>query len=1666
MTGIPVTFAKTITPALSAPERHRIDAALSRIAIGEAPGRWQERPSGIVVANVLTDGRSGARVLRLQVRRGTQWLQHIAKLSSLTDARAEWKAFERLVGRTKSVLCPPIEAVTEGVLDDRSALPGEDEAIVYTDVEQFAGLVTANLEDLVAAAVAGEPRAADTAVTVISRLFHLAGPVFHDRSHLEQAPRPRREINPSLGPDLRIAAEQRAVSGSAPGDGRAPRAPGRSLVPGDILAAALDLPGAENAQGDADGLPAGWPSSGPLTGALATVAGLTLRRRDDNRLIGGREYITVEVEAVPGAAPVDPAAPPGPADTVSVHGTVTGLRSALTWERIQRALPGLRVIAPGVVELGSTRTAHPFAALRRLLTEPVSGLVTSYVHGDLNARNVLIAGEAPYLIDYARAAAGGPILGDFAWLEVNLLRGPLSAALSFAELVEAGRLLALGDRVAGLLPDDRQADVTGALTAGCRPPVAAAIRMLAAIRRHARLSYARAERSAGTSGEPWWREYAAQLILAAHRTFKWSGELQTEATWRSAVAAAAAASEQLTSPDNPWWLWDRASLAAASAAVLPLLPDEAAAFPVLAGLLSGLGADSAPDLTDLIQRTRARMVTATLDMPAQRMGYLRDRHDFYIDLRADAGGGSSPPRLSALAQAMEAAQAIVAGRSGAGKTSLLDELEYRLADGPSGRFPVRLRASEVAAEAAADPAALDPLADRVPVRAPEGVPPSALLTAGAVHLLVDDLDEVTPDGRAATAAWLQAIRRRFPLTWVTACYRGTDVPAELREWAGIPLGAVTGEQVVGYLARLQAAGRVSPALTAAVLDGPDGPRLRELARTPLLLWLLASTSRKPKLPVTAGDLVAAHIGELEARPAVSGQWFSFAEALAEWQTESGETATLGEAFLAAANPDAPLARAAAGRADGDTAGGWDEAREQLISLGILAGDGPATRFRLRIYLDYFAARRLKAIAGTRPDRLGSLLLRFRWRDSFALFCSFSSTGAEVLRQLTDTVIDADPCYAARLLRSATALPAGQGTAFAVTQERCLLDPAAGQAARARAALALGELGSPGALFRLLGVLSGGAEDPLAAELSLSALVRAVPKVPPDGQRRLTVDLALVLSRLLSEAASPLVTAVLRAIGDLELRGLELLVAERLRRPGPWAVVKEARTTLGKLGVLLSADLEDVWRRARQSRLAEVERDLFMVTSAAEANQLQNERFLLLSENHGAGRVAALLERRFAFEIGTLLGELIDETAGPGGADRPPATASDPDDFLFGPDADPGKLLAAVSGSARDTASAAAHRLLRDRPDQSGRMFQALALSDRTDRALIAAAAVARMPAAELPAVTDYFRRLLESGDPGSAEALAVLAQAIAGRDPLAAVRLTRQAHRFLADHDRADRLRWPWVTALARFGGSAAQLDPLLSTGTAADQRLAIEALASAGFLLTAGPAPAHRFSDAARQRLLDACDGAQGAETVALLRAAAAMSVPEALDVLFATGTMADAVAALGPYPAAALAVPGYGLVEVAPVADALAAIGYLGRLVADADGPAAAGGGVGEAAYQLLRGFDRPGSHPSVPVGRLIGLGYLGDWQPVLEALGADRRMPAVGRNTIELWVPGPYTRAGHARPESVARWVAARLAGPGLAPDARSVLLDLKRSAEERVGRLVPYPDQAGGQAADVG
>jgi len=1560
-------------------DRSRIEAALKRVAIGEGLGRWPEPPNWIEVIQELTDGRSGALALRIQVGRGERPHTRVAKISS--DAAAEWTAFNEIFRREWTILCPPIDAVTVGVLDPAYAQPGEDEAVVYADIGQFAGADATSLEHLVTKAADGEPEAVNAATAVVDRLLHLARIVLYDNC-APTGRTNRQSVSRSLGPAMRVRAERVESSGPLSHVGSAASRSARHLRPRDVLLAALELAGT--------GEP--WAAAGQFeVGSPVVLNGFGLRW-DDGRWIASRDYVTVEI--APAGADGDPASLTS-LEQVTIYGTVDATRSALTWDRIRRAIPDIEMVEPGNVRMAGTRVAHPFAGLRQLLMGTVTGLVTATVHGDLNPRNVLIADGQPFLIDYARARSNEPILGDLAWLEINLLRGPLSTSLSFAELVHVQRLLALGDRIASVVPDRGRTAIDDALIAGMaenRPQLTAALRILGMIRHHARLIYPDDERAA----QPWWREYATQLVLAAHRTCKWLGDAQTENTWRAQVAAAAVATEQLLNPDNPWRLWPRSHLSDAAAAVLPLLPPTQSALSILGDLDSGLDLRSpgpGSQLEQDLRRAHVSILTAIQAVTPARMSALQLAHDRYIDLRAtelassqpqaesDYRTGSAPPSViglrppssSALTIAAECSQIVVVGGSGTGKTALLDELEYHCivsisdghppeggqADVAVGRLPVRVPAPELADRATmaanSGEAAIDCLRKWIPVAAPAAESLQALLALGAVHLMVDDFDKVPVDDRRVVADWLNSICARFPRILVTICHRGSEAPAELTCrapgklpcWRAIGLGEPTDEQVLGYLARCSATSGPSAAAAAALVSTAAGRSaghdIGELTRIPLLLSMLASTSGRADQPRTVGGLIDAFVRTLAPTPAdgPSPEWVRCAETLAEKLIDSGRVDMTDELLLA--------------DADADFAAFWHRTHEQLVELGILARDGSGSQFRLQVYQDYFAARVLRTIAATNRNELTARALKFGWRDAFALFVSFTHAAPDVLRDLIHAVVDADPGYAARLLRSAADRPSALTDWFAQEQERILRDEVMGRVAQERAAQALAGIATSKAYQRLLGILADASAEPAARELSLIALTGAHSTGRPGyHQARLSAELTSQIGMLLadSDVPQPLRIAAIRAVGDLPVRGLELLVADQINGNGPWEVVREAQAALEELRVRLPDGVRAAYDQARADRLTEIERQLPATTSPARANQLQTERYLLLDANCGPDRLPELLKRRFAFEIGEPIADLINAGRATAGSGQD-AIAPDWLATIDGQSApSPEQLLAAITGPDLLTAHAAAHRLLRDQQDLVDRAFELLADDDRADRALMAAA-FALLPGVPLTAARNCFLLLLGSygdGEPQAIEAMSALAGAVAASAKTAGIRLVWQAHRQLAERGREDRLRWPWSSVMARYGGTPAQLDALLSAGSQDDVSIAIDALASSSFLLTGGPGRQHQLSDSARDRLLQECSNAGAPEVVTLLRAAATAALPEALAAMFGTSparALSDMVTHLKSAAAATLTLPGYGLIEVAPLAEALAAVGYLARLVPNPDRIAAE-------VHRLLRDID----------------------------------------------------------------------------------------------------------------
>lgn len=1643
------------------PDQARIKNALRRVAIGNDHGQWPRQPDRIRVLQKLAGGRSGALVVRVDLVRGRQHDTRIVKIGA--DAAREWEAYRTIFSPRPSVLCPPIEAVTRGVLEGK---PDPDDAVVYADAEQFAAAYSTNLEALATRAANGEPGAVTATVAIIDQLLQLAPSVLYsDCEACEEAT--REPANRALGPAVRLRAARIDDGAASPAAGSAERRRYQRMFPDDLLLAALDLPGsgAPTAAGDR------FKADSEVWLREFRIA------RDEERWIAHSRDDEVTVEIVP----ADERATLAWDDItgeVDILGTIEATRSALTWERIRQAVAATEVTEPGLITVGGTRVAHPYAALHDVLTRTVTGLAQATVHGDLNPRNVLIARQQPFLIDYAMARRNQPVLGDLAWLELNLLRGPLSAGLGFADIVRAQRLLSLSDRIATVAgsPSARLAD--DGLIAGLgedQPRLTATIRILGTIRHHARLLYP----GQLPAAQPWWREYAAQLLLAAHRMCKWPDDSQTDATWQVQLAVAAVATEQLGG--TSFRLWDPDELAAAVAVALPLLPSAPDGIIALGDLLAGLGQHRLPpggQFDEKLRWFRAGALTTMLTVPPARMAGLERSHYLYIDVQATylrpgqrpvAAGGTS-----AVAVAADEPRLVVVGGIGAGKTALLDELEYRAIASPSGapagphlsppggQLTVRLTSFDLARacagpaedgpfhpgeEAKAFAACVSLVARQMPVSTGHESA-EALLAAGALHLMIDDFDRLSADGRRDVVAWLDRVAARFPRIAVTVCYRGIRPPAELADWPTIVLSEPADDQKLQYLARFRPLTGSSAdgiaELIDLISDPAEVPMVKTLARTPLQLFLLASTSRGGARTRTTSDLIGVYVRELESR-GTSGlapsELDGFAQALAAAQVGSGE-------------PGTTIARLAV-VTEASLAGGWDAACQQLVEMGILAQDGDLISFRLPTFQDYFAARALQTMSAA--DRR-ELVLTFGWRDAFSMFVSMTTTRADVVSELVDAVVDADPEYAARLIRSAAVRPPDLVSWFAARQGDVLRDRLAGEVAWRRAAVSLATVARPAAYRQLLGVLGDAAVGAAAREFSLTALASACHVADPRHRARLSAELTTRLGAMLADpdVESSLRAAAIRAVGDLTLRGLELLIGAQIG-PGQWDIAREAHSALRRLGVVLPPDLLATYQQAEATRLTAVERELPTVTGVAAANSLQAERYRLVAAIRGADRIAGLLARRFDFEIGDVVGELIDaELASADGA----RTGTDPRWLAFATAraAPPEQLLAAIVGQEPLAAYAAGHRLLRDRPELAGRAFERLAGDGRSDMAPLAAALAA--PDVPTAAVEDFFASLFgpaSEGELASLAGMAALTQTVARRDPIAGLRLAWRAHRYLSSRGSRFRLYWPWSSAMARYGGTVAQLDLLLSTGSPDGVDIAVDALASSGFLLTAGRVRPHEFTLTARDRLLTECAAAdtETPRAVSLLQAAAATGLPDALTAMFGGHSWrspARMISAIGSAPAATVAVASYGLIEVTPLAELLAALGYLARLRPGQDP-------LTERIHRLLSGLDCSVMHPSTATGRLIGLTFLGDCGEVIAAVGSgDRRLPMIARNAIEVWAPGPWTTPGLATPASIASRIAGRLAEPDIGPRERSILLDLKLAAERRAGALDPTRQHA--------
>lgn len=1608
MTAPEVTFGEV---GLDDRQRADVRHALRRIRFDVADGGWPSPVDHVEVTGVLSGGLSGALVLSADMHCGNHRLARVVKIDSPAELAAEWRSYVKLIKPVANALFAPIVAATPDIVT-RSTTEWGPGAIVYDHAAQFSGrpeMPLRTLEDVVRAALGGSTAALEHALGAIGRLLHGAAHVLYNRCEPDPLPSTLRSMNPSLGPNVTLLVDAHREGTLHYGPSDPERGVLMWLPDDELLRRTIGSP--ESAQlVDGDDV--------ALSHLRPVGAGQPLIARGDD----------IVVEIVSGG--------PGNPDWLAelagrrefaVHGRVVGTRGSVHRARMVAAVQELGP-SPATDDdwiVDGTVVADPFRALPGVLTRPVPHRVRSVIHGDLNPRNALIVGDQPCLIDYSHTEDGRPQQADFCWLELGLLR-EVFADLGFSALVVLQRWLALASLVLDLKPGDAAAPAVPTcvdLVGRRAPGLVVAFRVLLEIRRSGRLLHP------ASSGQPWHRDYFEQLLLAAHRTVKWTHAAQTSEKIRAAVAVASVATEQLAD-GNPFSRWTGPDLTAALTAVEPALPpsdDNSAAL--LHELATALPAgDVAAE--GVLASARERLVRTRCADRARRLRVqLEEQHDEYVDLIA------APDGVDVVSLVLTEPRVILCGASGSGKTTVLHEVAHRLAAGilgPRGtgsipvRLPVLVDAAELVRQLASGPTEVVRA-----VLADSGLAgiAAAAFELGALWLLVDNLDRLGPEEQHSALAWLAEQSRQYPR--LRMLISGRELGEQDRFAARVVrLRELDVAGMRMFLYRALAAERMRGSdiehLLRLLLEEPEWQRLRP--ERPGVLALVVRHVRRSGRPdgvMTAGDIIAERMfGTGSSGTPPADELASVCERIATWLLDERADDIPAELVRQHVTPDP------------------NDLLEHLVSRDVLHRVHDRLAFVDPTYRDHFAARALRRNPSVAPvDRV----LQPNWHAAVRVFVTLPGVAEarDLLLELVHAAWSVAPVLAAHLMRDTLIDDDSLAVPFVEAQRAVLADDTAGdeEVSEAAAALAaLGGLGSRNVLSSVVVDSGYRAGSRSAALRSIAALDRRT-----TAGRRSTGSLVTAVTRLLAEPCPvPLRVAALDVITANGLRGLELFVGRCVTPTEPWPVVCAAVRTLHALRVAVPTPLVEVHQVACRRRLTELDGLLGELTVVGEARRHQDERAHLLSLLSGPDATAVLLKHRFDFQAGPSSAVRLDEVLEAVSPDPRPAYWS----ILVGDMAGDEWVRAVVDGDPVE-ATAAAHRLLRDAPSMAVRALAGIDVDAPVHRLLIAAALVSAAGSAGLDHAERLFRDLLPVVDGERLAGFAALLCAIVVARPELGVRLAWTAADALADRDLAERHRWPWAAALARCQGGGAELERLLDADDES-AALAESALASRAFPRHCLAGRNLMFGQSTRQRMLSRAPDAGSSEWECgrWALAAANMDLVEALPALRAIASgMVDRAGVM------AMGTAHSGLVSRAPLADVLAVLGYLARRAsADPAESVRADDEVLET-HRLLSDLDTQDSHVSIRTGRLIGLAYLGDCAPLVRAVIAGRSIGQWGHNAIRLWTPGPCTPQAFRDDVDLARWLGGQRDRPGLPATARTVLAQLTREVERRAGVLIP-------------
>lgn len=1522
------------TDVADAATQRVVRAAIADISAENEPGGWPIPVEHVEILGTLGGGRSGALVLDAVVHSGGLKLRHVVKVAEHMAIAAEWEAYQKHVHAVVTARFSPIVAVSSSVLGPQDGRVAHHGALVYRHVSDHLGEPgedCRSFEDVVREAVF-DINDVSSVVPLVSKLFNGLSPL-HDRADVGRSAPTFRALNKTLGPSLTLEVDRFA------GGALVYESPGGAEVDHDAGSGVLEF--------TCDG---SWEKA--AEGALVPLRRVKVKETAPLLVVEGQDFTAAVRMFVRHDLAVG--------QEVGVLGKVVGVRGVDRVHALREAFGSRLSETTGLWSVDGVLVGDPFAELQNALTSHRRTRPLRLTHGDLNAANVLVVGDALCVTDYDKSGPG-LVESDFAWLEINLVRNVM-ARLGFVPLVRVERAVALASVLLSECDGDHAEQVVLPLLEG-RLAEVAAFRVLFSVRRKL------FERQPPEESTTWWRDYLAILLISAHRTLKWSQEMQTPDRLRSTAAVASVAGEWLNDGLSPFEHWPETDRVVARAAMMSLRQIRSDATVHLVTQLFGR------TMTDAEAHELGRMVTASRGRFTDSLhGILgltprSPLERFVIEVNPDHEDTSAEHLPSRPLPAVETLAferfAVVTGGSPDETAWVAEQVAHRLAvdavGGTGDRLPLMTRVADLARLLAAGPTTAQLLAKLA--GEPWTTVAALAATVGVFHLIVTDAGPEDAAARPACDQWIAGAAAEYPRMRILVCRSGSSVvPPGARELLLAPLDEADAREALrrAFGNHFHDDHEVAWMLTA--LDRPPWAGISWCAPH-MLEPLVSHVKATGSLPALPGLLLAR-----TSKPMLSDSDFDNAALLAEHLVDAGVSAAPLSAI--------PISAAIV-----------DRLREiGLVELrhGLVAFCDPVNT---ELYAAAALIRRIKEAPDSPPTKSWE-----RWDGPLGVVAALDVVTSEVVESLVTVLGATHPGQAARVLAGAGPECRKLAEDFGKT-----LHWMARSTDVHEAVVGVRALGLLGRADRLAEI----AEDTVLAEdvraVALETLVAAA-----RGFRRLT---AVVRQLIGEDSGTKLKVTALRAAAETRLAEFAGLAQAQIEPGSAWEVVRQAGETTVALGRPLDSARVAHYAAACADRLEAVVTALRKQTSLAAVQVLTEERFSLLTTLAEMGEVHHILRSRFDFDLGLEVGRVVDSVT-QGSADD--AIRS----VLTGP-GHPGRWLELAKSGEPDLAFAAAHRLLGEVPESAAALLRNVRADSAPHRLLIAAGAAEH----DLATAEALLEALAATGEGQDLERVAALVAAIAAADRQRGVRAAWRAARALTMRNVPERHRWPWIAVLASWRGTPVEWDSMLAVEE--DVVTAVEALSTSRFTTDAGARPHHEYSAAAKLNLLAAepVPGADPSELVRWVNAAATVGLVDALPAV-RNIVSGGCLAGTAVWRSSAQD----SLVRQSAQTEALAALGYLARLRYETCGedPEI------DRAYHVL--LDQRGG--DAVYGRAIGLAYLGDFGPLLEAMPVPDRFRKAPVNALVLWSPGPYRPQGVRPGEAPADWLARRARATGAA------------------------------------